>query len=256
MPFSRDRERECLEREINGESYQTMLRGLQTKEPLFKRFEFWGCVVKFMQDDSSPEASKDNVIRCILRAHQEDRDPRWRTILLVILWPILEAVYFKKRKWDHDLDDLWQNLVWMFLNVISRLKLENRSHNLARKIINDTAHRLHDEYKRLWKRSELEDPTDREKLEEVAAGVEGMEFKAFEIREEQKAEIKKLRSYREAGVITEADFMLLVATRVYGQRLIDYARKAGVPYEYARRRRLQVEDKIRRKENKSPLRNS
>jgi len=245
-PFSRDRE--LLEQEIADESYKEMLKVLQEKEPFLSRFGSWPEVIKFMHKKVPPhESEKDNVLRAILRAHKKDKDHRWRTVLLVMFWPALDSLHSKKSKWDADPSELWQNILWTFIQVICRLDFENRSHRLVQKLINQTAHRLHDEYQRIWKHSERETPVEREELEELAGGVEGIELDAIESREKQEADIEQLRSYVEEGTIRESDLKLLVATRIYGQRLVDYTRKAGIPYEFARRRRLQVEAKIERK---------
>jgi len=227
-----------------------MLRSLQQQEPFLTRFDSWLAVIEFMQEEPSHESTKDQVLRSILCAHKKDKDPRWRTILLVMFWPALESLHSKRSKWDDNLDELWQNILWTFLKVICMIDFENRSHRLIQKLISQTAHRLHDEYQRLWKRSEREIPVEREELEELAGGVEGIDIDAIEAREAQEAEVENLRSHVESGTIRESDLKLLAATRIYGQRLVDYAREAGIPYEYARRRRLQVEAKIARKQRK------
>ena len=65
------------------------------------------------------------------------------------------------------------------------------------------------------------------------------------LREVQEAEIKKLRGHLKQGLISEADFYLLVGTRLYGESLADCARKAGLGYQAAKQRRQRAEAAIR-----------
>ena len=49
-------------------------------------------------------------------------------------------------------------------------------------------------------------------------------------------------------VISEADFLLLVGTRVYGKTAAQYARETGMCSDLARKRRLRAEAAIRKAE--------
>ena len=53
----------------------------------------------------------------------------------------------------------------------------------------------------------------------------------------------------EAGRITEADFLLLVGTRLYRQSIAEYARSVGVNTEAAKKRRQRAEAAILNCEN-------
>ena len=59
-------------------------------------------------------------------------------------------------------------------------------------------------------------------------------------------EIQRLREHMEAGRISEADFLLLVGTRVYGKSVADYARETGLDYQVAKKRRQRAEAVISR----------
>ena len=54
----------------------------------------------------------------------------------------------------------------------------------------------------------------------------------------------------DAGRITEADYLLLVGTRVYGKQVVDYAREMGLAYQVAKKRRQRAEAAIRRFQEK------
>ena len=248
---SRREDHERLEQQINSGTYQIFLDELQQRHDFLRRFHTWGDIVAFMRRGTSRDPRKDEVLRPILEAHAEDRDPRWRTILLVIFWPGLESIHFKKHHWDRLYPgELWSTILWTFLQVICRIDVKHRPDRLVQKIYNDTIHHLHDEYRRTWDRMERETNLEQEELEQLAGGVEDMGFAEVELREQQEVEVRRLRKHMEEGRISEADFLLLVGTRVYSHPLADCAREAGIAYETAKKRGQRAEAAIRRFEEK------
>jgi len=243
---SRDRDRERLEQALQSTNYHDLLKGLQGKEPFLRQFFTWADVIAFMREGTSIDPRKDEVLRPIFEAHARDGDPRWRTILLVIFWPGLESIHFQKRGWDSDADERWQNIIWTFLQVLCRIDVRRRPDRLVQKVYNDTVHRLHDEYRRAWQRADREVAAGPEQIEALAGGTEGIDTSGIELREVQEKEIERLRQHMEAGRISEADFLLLAGTRVYGQSVADYARGAGLDYQVAKKRRQRAEAIIRR----------
>lgn len=198
-----------------------------------------------MRDGISKDPLKDEVLRPIFEAHADDKDPLWRTILLVIFWPGLESIHWKKRFWDLDPDERWQNIVWTFLQVVCRVDIKQRPNRLAQKVFNDTVHRFYEECQRSWAPTNGEIFAEPEEIEFLAAGPEYSPVAAFELREAQELEIRRLREHVEAGRITEADYLLLVGTRVYGKPVADYAREKGLAYQAVKKRRQRVEAAIR-----------
>jgi hypothetical protein len=243
---SRDRDRERLEQELQTSEYQRLVRRLQKKEPFLRQFGTWADVIAFMRNGTSTDPRKDEVLRPIFAAHAEDEDPRWRAVLLAIFWPGLESIHYQKRGWDADPDERWQNITWTFLQVLCRIDVTRRPDRLVQKVFNDTVHHLHDEYRRAWNRTNREFTAEPEEIDALAGGVEGIDFAAVDLREAQEIEINRLREHLDAGRITEADFLLLVGTRVYGQSIADYAREAGLDYQVAKKRRQRAEAVIRR----------
>jgi hypothetical protein len=245
---SRDRDRERLEQELQTDEYQKLLRRLKKKEPFLRQFRTWADVIAFMRNGTSTDPRKDEVLFPIFGAHTEDQDPRWRAVLLAIFWPGLESIHFQKRGWDADPDERWQNISWTFLQVLCRVDVKRRPDRLVQKVFNDTVHHLHDEYRRTWKRANREFTAEPEEIDALAGGVEGIDFAAIELREAQEIEIQRLREHLDAGRITEADFLLLIGTRVYGKSVADYARETGLDYQVAKKRRQRAEAVIRRVE--------
>ena len=242
----KDKERERLEQEIEDEKYRPLLLRLQREHPFFRDFSLWGDVVAFMREGSSQDPLKDEVLRPVLAAHAEDRDPRWRTILLVIFWPGLKSICIKRRGWDPEFQELWANAVWSFLEAVCRLDPAKRPDRLVQKLVNDTTWRLGVEYRRARNQASTEIPTDPGLIECLAGGTEDPGFAELEFREEQGLQIEKVRDHLEAGRISATDFNLLIGTRIYGKLLRECAEKAGLSYQAAKKRRQRAEAAIRR----------
>jgi len=235
-----------LERKLGKEEYQRLLTKLQRTEPFLERFEVWADVVAFMRAGTSRNPVKDNVLRPIFQAHKEDDDSRWRTILMVIFWPGLEAIHSRKRRWDSDSEARWSNVIWAFLQSVCGVDVAKRPDRLAQKVMNDTTHKLHDEYREEWDRSSREIATDPQELEEASPCVEWADFDAVDTRDEQEAEVRRLRKHLEAGIISEENFQLIVDTRIYGMTIREWAVENGITVQAAKKRRKRAEAAIRR----------
>lgn len=230
--FARDADRRRLEREIFENRYQGMLIELRRRSTFLDGFAGWEDVLAFMRQGTSRDPEKDRVLLPIFQAHAADRDPRWRTILLVVFWPALESIWRRKRHWDADPDARWSSVMWAFLQTICRLDPSQRPDRFVQKIVNDTFHRLHDEYRKCWDRSTWEAVTDPNEL----AGTVHDDDAAAELWAEQEARIAILEKHRAARRITDADFLLLVGTQVYGRSLAECASESGIGYEAAKKR--------------------
>ena len=246
--ISRDRDRERLEQEIQSREYQELLAELQSHSPFLRRFDTWMEVVSFMRVGSSRDPRKDEILRPIFKSHEYDSDPRWRTLLMTIFWPALKSIHVKKRSWDDDGDELWSNIVWTFLKVICRVNVERRPERLVQKVYCEIVHHLYDEYKRIWKCAEREPALDASEIETLAGSGDGIDLEAIDLRMAHEREVARLRGHFNAGRISEADFLLLVGTRLYGQSVAEYARGVGLKTETAKKRRQRAEASIRRYE--------
>jgi len=243
---SKERDRAQLEQEIETSGYQMLLRNLHRRNSFLRQFASWADVIAFMRSGTTKDLRKDEVLRPILTAHAEDKDPRWRTLLLAIFWLGLESIHFQRRGWDSDDDDRWQTIVWTFLKIIHRLDVKRRPARLFQKILNDTVQHYYDEIKKVWPRSSHEVLAGPEEIESFAGGTYDIGIAIFEFREEKGPEIRRLREHMEAGRISDADFLLLVGTKVYGASLSDYARELGIDYQVAKKRRQRAEATIKR----------
>lgn len=244
---SREAERQWLHREIETQVYLSQLRKLQAKDHFFEKFGSWDDVIRLMRSGTSDDPIKDRVLRPIFVAHANDRDPRWRTILMVIFWPALCSIHRQKRAWDQDEEERWAYVTWAFLEILCRIDPRKRPHRLVQKVFNDTVNRLYQEYTRTWRRTRREVPELHE--EDTAVGDRGL----FEVEKRLvvEAEVQRLKSYANRGIISQADMFILIATRIYGKTMAAYASDAGLNYENARKRRQRAEASIQRWEKKN-----
>jgi hypothetical protein len=242
--------RELLEQEIQGETYTSLLHNLQQTDTFLRRFSKWEQVVAFMREGTSHDPLKDRILHPILTSHAANQDPRWRSLLLVIFWPGLNSIANRRRKWDPDDEERWQNLVWAFLQTLCSVDPAKRSARLAQKIINDTCRRFYDRYRRLWIRTDREELTDPEQLEALASAGTNIDFDGMDRISAQETEIERLVTHMAEGRLCEEDFLLLIGTRVYGKTAAEYAREMGMDGEVARKRRLRAEATLRESEEK------
>ncbi|MFH1866286.1 MAG: hypothetical protein ABIK85_10415 [Candidatus Eisenbacteria bacterium] len=243
-----DREREQLEQKLLTPEYQELLGYLQSKSPFMRQFRTWADVIEFLRTGTAADPRKDEVLLPILWAHGEDQDPRWRAILLVIFWPGLESISHTKDHWDENSDELWQNVVWTFLRVVCRLDVNRRPARLVQKVVNDTIHHLHDEYRRRWRRVRRELASDPDDVKWLGGGAIDIDIEAIDLRQAHERKLMRLRGHLDAGRISESDFLLLVGTRLYGETVAEHAREVGLDYQVAKKRRQRAEARIRQSE--------
>jgi hypothetical protein len=248
--ISRDRDRAWLERELQRTEYQKLLGRLRARSALLAQFGTWAEVVAFMRTATWRDPRTDGILRSIFDAHAEDNDPRWHSILLLVFWPALEFIYFKKCRWVSDPSERWVRITWAFIQVLCRIDVTRRPDRLAQKIFNDTLHRFYSECRRGWNRMRREYAVDPEVIDVLAGGVEDLDIAAADLRRAQEASIGRLRQHVEGGWISEADFLLLVGTRVYRKSVADYARDSGLNYQVAKKRRQRAEAAIARFERR------
>lgn len=241
-----DRDHDRLLLALGASSYARLLQHSRESLNCLSQFESWAEVVSFMCDRQSPVERKDEVLRWILTALADSRDPRWQAPLLAFMWPALRAIQIRRRLWDPDPEELWQNILACYCHVVRTIDVNRRSERIALKLYNDTGRRLYDRYGGLWKRLRQEMPTDPETLDRVQGPGEAVVLARLEQRERQEGALARIRGHVVAGRISEQDCYLIIATRLCGTSLADYARASGISYETAKKRRQRAEAVLRR----------
>ena len=118
MRSDRNHDRQRLEQELGSETYTSLLRRLRETNAFLRRFGDWTDFIAFMREGTSDDPLKERALLVILKAHAADRDPRWRAVLLAVFWPGLDSIFHRKKHWDTDPDERWQNVQWAFLQTL------------------------------------------------------------------------------------------------------------------------------------------
>jgi hypothetical protein len=199
-----------------------------------------------MADPSADEDRKNELLRVILEARQADSDSRWTVVFLAIFWPGLESLCVRRQSWTTDLDELWQSTVTAFLETLRRIDLGQRSTRLVQKIINDTAHRLHDEFLRSWHTTNGVSTVEEEELQELSDDRTSRRPNRLHVMSPHDAATWQLRLHVTEGRISEDDYRLIVGTRIQGYSLADFADATKANYQTLKKRRQRAEACIRK----------
>ena len=238
--------RDQLQCQVRGGNYQRLLEEIQVDFKLFRNFDSWQDIAAYLQNRKLADFSKDDILRPIFQAHTNNPSPQWRSILCLLFLPLLDVIQRMKWKLDDNSDELWANILWAFTHTVCCFDVSKRPNRISQKVFNGTMHRLREDYAREWRHLQREIPTDPLDLAELSKGKEESGYVEVEHSSEIEAEIKKLQRLLNKGLISEADFFLLVGTRVYGKSIGEVAVEIGLDYQVAKKRRQRVEAKIRR----------
>lgn len=236
-----------IERELLGASFGSLLRGLRRQHPAYRPFKAWAEVVHHLQHKAADGPERDRILHPLLKANRDEADQRIQTILLGVFWPGLVSIHRQKRSWDPNPEELWQNILCTFFEVTRRVDVAKRRDRYLQKVYNDTVHRLHDRYRRLWNARNHEhavSPTDLD----AAVGTDGVDTDSIDFREAQRKKVERYRRCLHDGWINLEGFRLLLETRVHGKSLVNYARDWRISYEATKKRRQRAEAAIRRGE--------
>ncbi len=195
------------------------------------------------RDSPWPQSARDAILAELL-ALDPTRNSAVDLILLVVCLPIIESAFYKKRDYDLDHDDLWQNLIQVFFTVIRRLDIAQRPSSIPQKIFNDLHHDLYARYESVWdwnRRMVVYDDFAKAKADLRLVPSPEDEIQRASI---QRDAIARLRRWRDEGRIDEFDFLLLTATEVYGREIKAFAAEKNLDYEAVKKRRQRLLKKI------------
>jgi len=248
---SREREFAQLRCELRGEPYQELLTAAQGEVPALQQCHTWDQVADFIVAAGTDNPDRDGLLRLAVATYQCHSDHRWLTVALMAFWPAMESIHRRKRKWDRDPDQRWQNTVWSFIQTVSTVDVACHGERIFEKLYAETSRRLYRDYERQWLHQRREAATVPADLPDLAGAAEPDDSAAEALHEAQRQRARALRAHLAAGRITEADYQLLVETRVHGKSVADYCRKTGLSYAATRKRRARVEAAIRDREKKT-----
>jgi hypothetical protein len=251
-----------LEREIASESSTELLNQLKVDHPVLQPYGSWLEVVAETQHKARCDSDRDALLRPLLSTYRATRDCRIPSILMVMFWRRLRSLCRRKGAWDPDEDVRWANTLVAFHWSVFKYPIDDRPDRIESKILGDTLHRLYEDYERdlrFLDRNLLYDPrpkpdvapqADRDKRRPRERGEWDLGVAVFETADGLKPEVEAYRRDLKAGVINETEFYVLLATRVYGQPLVDYAAEHSLDYQNLKRQRLRAEARRRRARKK------
>jgi hypothetical protein len=244
---SHDRDDRLLQEELKAPPFRALFGRLRQRHSFFERFPDWGGFVDFMRGGGATEEQREAALRILLGSHREDGDSRWRTVLLAVCWPSLQAIRRNRLRWDPEPSNLWDNVVWSFLQAICEEDLLAHPAGLLRRIPDRTAGLLQQEYRKIWLRAGRERQPELGQLEGIVAEPIGED--PIESRDPRREVLGRLERCVERGVIGREDLRLIVATRLEGVSISEYARRLGIPLEAAKKRRSRALAQIKKDRN-------
>ncbi len=205
---------------------------------------------------------RDEVLRALLSLPEELSGYETRALIAFICRPILTALYYKCLKWKRDPEELWHDLVWRFLYVVTKIDVGKRPTSIAKKIFNDTYHDLYEECEKEWLYAKTvrlapfeEMPEGRaEYLDEL---IDYMDYKS-ETKAESEATLSALKRLFDSDRLSEQDYLLLVATEVYGRTVASLTEENDRSFSALKKRRQRLlislfEELPQKKSKKCPL---
>jgi hypothetical protein len=252
---SRLRDRKHLEDRVERGEYQDLLNQLQVTEPFHRQFANWAEAIAFMRAGTSDDPRKNELLLPMLRAHTVDQDTRWRELLMLVMWPGLESIYVRKRHWDEDDEERWAKVSWAFNWTVCTLNVERRPERIVQRLYNGTVHRLGDQCRRDWGWKNRREGYERRRTDQpkkpTSLAYQDERFGQVEARVDTEAKLQSLREHRDAGRLSDADYLLLAGTLIHRRSLASCAEELGISREAAKKRKLRAEAKIREFEQKS-----
>lgn len=250
-----------LQQEIRRDGYRKLLQRLQKQHPMLGPFASWAEVMAFMHLRRTGGPEKDEILRAVFEAYREDGDFHWEVLLLAICWPRLEWVHARRWRWELDENERWANVLVAFHRCLARVRPRDRSKLLVLQILNCTDDRLRTEYRRRRRRNRRArsldassgyDADEDADLEPIPLADWDRGREEAETRIDLDMELKLLRQLWRSGRIPDLYFPVLLATRIYGKSIEEYAQDAEISYDAAKRRRLRAEAIWRRLTRKIP----
>ena len=181
-------------------------------------------------------ALQDACLWALVRRVQQRMDTQAALGLLTYLMaPGLQNILKEATRRPKPLHELWSEVWWSFLQTILKYPLERRRQRVAANLMMDTRNHL----RRLW-RSDSTREASLDEVDEAELAVQP------QFDDQLQAQARALIE-GEGADITEEDNSILIGTRVYGEDLRDVARRLGITYEAARKRRQRIEEKLRQK---------
>lgn len=241
----KDKIRQGLERDVQSNEVLQIFSSLQEHYPVLRRFRSAVDLVKQMHEKKiGSYGERDEIITILVKEYQKtSANSALGSLLTMLFWPAIDHIYNSKKGHVADKQELWSQILWVFTNVILQYSLSKRPVKLAINIKLDTLMKVH-----RWLRKESKYRTvitlvESEKdLDKSPASERRNTWAEHELNQAQTF----LWQFVDEKVITEADYYLILGTRVYGELLKDYATEHGFGFEAVMKQRQRAEKAIQK----------
>lgn len=231
---------------------------LRQQYPIFSQFKTPSGLISALHSKlKTAFTKKDKILYILIKEYQRSPDTKsLGAFLSLIFWPAINHIFNSMNNQLSDEENLWGDVYWAFLNTVSRYPLSQRTTKIAMNVKLDTLKKVSRWHQRENKRQEKFIPIDET---DIANTIPAASRYTDSLNRAQMF----LEQFVKLGVITEADFYLIMGTRVYGSLLREYASDHGLSVEAVKKQRQRAESAIKsylrkyRKNKKScPLRAS
>jgi hypothetical protein len=248
-----------LEQVLSSAKFLRFYSSLSSEDPVLRPLHTPALLLEALKKEGLSPERQDEVLVALIRRYQASPNGNMNCLLLEVFRPALSQLFHSLRTKRPDGSDLWADLTWTLLNLLWEYPLDRLPRKVAanvqlgilkrmtREAIRDSRYVLFSGERN----RPLADEFDFQSLlgdgiqhpNEIFAG----RGEAYEPDEDDLARMETLlRLFLNEGVIDEASFYLLLATRVYRRSVQDYAQANALSYEAAKKRRKRAELDIRK----------
>ncbi len=250
----REKLREALERDISSEEFKEFFQDLQNELPILANFPEPSEFLKFMYlKNEDMYETKDMILRVLISKYQKENSSFLTSLLCLIFLPVVDSIYNSKKYQGFDNEDLWGEIQVAFLTTLKEYPISKRPYKVASNIKFDTLNKLCKWLKkeREWRNITTFNVNIKPRKETNTFNEPCITSSVPTGAQEKREAIDFLLQLAEKGVISEQDYHLILSTRIYGEKIKDYAKKNDLTYEAAYKRRQRV-DKLIKKHLRHP----
>ena len=243
---------------VESEAFAAYFASLKSTNLLLATFDDLPAMVTAFERGCVSYEEQDAIVLELVKEFQSRPSEHLHHLLLKMFWKGLDHLYRARRIRVGNNENLWNDIVWAFLNVLSEYPTDRLTAKVAANIQMGTLKKV-SRWAQREARYQLFSPdekhpkrTEYEFTELLTSGFSHPNeiFAGRGTPDEMDAEDMErmtalLRRFLNTGIISDDAFYLLVSTRIYGQSLKDFAEKESIPYQALKKRRQRAEQAIR-----------
>ena len=252
--------RQWVDSTLTTNEFADYFESLQGRIDELAAFENAQALLDALKPERGTFQEKDGILAALIAEHQASPTSDLNVLFLAMFRPLLARLFGRLIRGTSDADGLWNDLTWALLSELSEYPLDRRPVRVAANVGGGVLKRLS-----RWKVREdwyvlfQSDSTEPSRTEYNYDALLGGSFEhPNEIfagkgsddeppTEDAIARMENvLRAFLRNGTITEDAFYLLLATRVYGRSMKEFACENSRSHAAVRAQRSRAEKAIRK----------